>query len=93
MVRMPVWDASVDLTSALLPAIAARAALPIDLIRHAVQQLEGAGEVSVEDCRGAPESLRWVTVYRHGEGLRRTGTPWDEVASRIQDAVRSVLAA
>ena len=64
------YDVSIDLTEAILsPGMPpSRAA---ELVRAAVRALPGAGWVSVEDCRGAPPGLRWVTTSRRGARRRR----------------------
>ena len=73
---MDVWDASFDLTRAAAPGASWPDELPVDRVRAAVERLKGAGVASVEDCRGAPPGLRWVTVYEPGDARPRSGGPW-----------------
>ena len=62
------FDVSVDLTEATLPH-----GMPPgranELVLAAVRAIPGAQLVSVEDCRGAPPGLRWVTTYQPGRSL------------------------
>ena len=83
------WDASIDLTSAVLQD--EPGPLPIERVRAAVEALEGAAFVSVEDCRGAPANLRWLTLYEPGDARPRSGGPWDALAIRVEATVRAAL--
>ena len=88
---MDVWDASIDLTDAVLPE--GDGTPPLERVRAAVERLEGARIVSVEDCRGAPAELRWVTLYEPGDARPCFGGPWSELAARIEATVRAAVAA
>ena len=86
---MQRWDASIDLISAVPRGKHGR--LPIERVRAAVEALQGAAIVSVEDCRAVPSSLRWLTLYEPGDARPRSGGAWDALAARVEATVKAAL--
>ena len=76
---MDRWDPSIDPTHTILSQ--GDGTPSIELVRAAVERLDEARIVSVEDCRGAPPELRWVTLYEPGDARPRFGGPSSELAS------------
>ncbi len=85
------FDVSVDLTHGTMPP-----GMPLDLavakVQDAIRAIPGAEFVSVEDCRGAPTTLRWVTTYKPGRSLPMEGGEWEGIREAVTAAVVAALA-
>ena len=86
---MLYFDVSVDLTTLPPDMPPARA---IELVLSAVRAIPGAGWGSVEDCRGAPPGLRWVTTYAPGRSTPMDGGDWEGIRETVAAAVIVALA-
>ena len=86
------FDASIGLTTALIPDGAPVPAGAAARVRHAVEALPGAGLIDVEDCFAAPPALPWLTLFKPGSAHPRSGAGWDDIAEVIEATVRRTLA-
>ena len=84
------FDVSVDLTEAVMP-LGMPPGRAAELVLAAVRAIPGAQFVSVEDCRGAPPGLRWITTYQPGRPLPTEGGEWEVVRERVAAAVVGAL--
>ena len=87
------FDASIDITEAILPPGCTIPPDAVELVGAAIQALPGASWVSVEVCLGVPAGLPWIAVYRPGRSERLEGGPWDTVIRSVADAARNALRA
>jgi len=85
------WDASIDLTPAILPPGCRPSEAIVRNVTTAVCALPGAGLISVETHAAAPATLRWITLYASGSAQPVEGPEWDDRARRIEHAVREVV--
>lgn len=85
------FDVSVDLTQGTIPS-----GMPPDAaiakVQAVIRAIPGAGFLSVEDCRGAPDGLRWITTYQPGHSAPMEGGEWEGVRERVEAAVMAALA-
>jgi hypothetical protein len=78
------FDAAIDLTAQVVEPNRSPAEA-VEAVRAAIEDIPGAGWVSVEWCVGAPRNEGWVRLYEPGRAEPQSGVKWDKLARLIED--------
>jgi hypothetical protein len=70
-----------------------RSAAIVDMVRSAVQRMDGANWIDVE-AADFPQTCRgWVTLYPLGSSSTPDTLPWRELCHRVEETVKVALIA
>lgn len=85
------WDASIDIVAAHLEPGCSEPGEAVERVRQAVEQMPGAGRISVAWCGPVP-AIGWLRVYQPGRYLEPDGAEWERVRRQVKRTVALALA-